>query len=101
MLNNYKQPNKDDLKNEKQLESLYEKLILALDIDKLKILRLYIDLSHGTHDAMKSHAGKPIPIGKCSVCIGSTKNINKRSSNAIKFVASDEVLPQLLWTKNV
>ena len=45
-----------------------KKLILALEIHKLNILKLYIYLSQITHDDMKSHASKPITMGKCSVC---------------------------------
>ena len=81
-------------KIEKQLESLNEKkIILALEIGKLNILNLYIDLSHGTHDSMKRYSVKPITMDKCSVCNCSTKNINTRSSNVIKFVRTDEFMP--------
>jgi hypothetical protein len=96
-------PDTDDWKKlgrvMKRLNSLRE-LVLALKADDTQILKLWIDGSFATHHDMRSHTGGMLSMGKGVTCGTSIKQkLNARSSTETELVGTNDVLPQVLWTR--
>jgi len=98
-----KAPNTDDWK--KLLRVLgYLKgtidLVLTITCKDLSVLNWYIDGSYAVHEDMKGHSGTVLMIGDNVVLSRSNKQkINTRSTTAAEFIAVDDTLPTVQWTK--
>ena len=74
---------------------------LKLTADRTNVVKWWVDGSHGIHPNCRGHTGAAQTLGKGVVYAQSTKQkINTKSSTETELVAVDDVIPQVLWTKN-
>jgi len=60
----------------------------------------FVDAAFAVHRDMKSHTGAVMSMGQGVVCsISSKQKVNSRSSTEAEFIAVDDVLSKVLWTK--
>ena len=75
-------------------------LLLRLSADNLRIQKWWIDASFGTRDNFKSHTGGCMSLGAGAIISVSKKQkLNTKSSTEAELVGVDDVLPQVLWTR--
>ena len=73
-------------------------LVLTLSADNTNILKWYVDASYAVHPNMRSHTGSVLTMGKGAIQAKSVKQkINTKSSTEAELIASDDVMPDLLW----
>ena len=76
-------------------------LPLTLSIDKLCILKTWVDAAFAVHDDMKSHTGSMITLGKGAFHASSKRQkLNTKSSTEAELVGAGDSLPQSIWTAN-
>ena len=98
------QPDMDDWKKlsrvMKYLRGTSE-LKLTLEADNMNVIKWWADGAFAVHNDCKSHTGGIMMIGKGAVYSTSTKQkINTKSSTEAELVAVDDVIGQVIWTRN-
>jgi hypothetical protein len=74
--------------------------VATLSMDDSGVIKWYVDASFVSHKDLKSHTGAVMTLGCGSVCSISTKQkVNSRSSTEAEFIAVDDVISKVLWTK--
>ena len=73
---------------------------ITLKADGSNIIKWYIDAAFAVHPNFKSHTGAVMMMGEGAVQSTSKKQkVNTKSSTESELVSSDDVIPQVLWTK--
>lgn len=76
-------------------------LSLRLEAGSVSVVKLWIDGSFAVHPDMKRHMGGMMTLGRGAVYGTSTRQkLNTCSSTEAELVAVNDVLPQVLWTRN-
>ena len=74
---------------------------LTLKADSENIVKWWVDVSFAVHPDMRSHTGAVMTLGQGAIqSISTEKKVNTRSSTEAELVAVDDVMAQILWTKN-
>ena len=75
-------------------------LLLRLTAHDARVQKWWIDASFGTRDDFKSHTGGCMSLGDGAIISVSKKQkLNTKSSTEAELVGVDDVLPQVLWTR--
>ena len=75
--------------------------VLTLRADGTGTLRWWIDAAFAVHPNMRSHTGATMSMGSGAVqSISKTQKVNTRSSTEAELVAVDDVIAQVVWTRN-
>ena len=93
----------DNKKLDRTLRYLHltSNMVLTLESEGKGIFYWRADGAFAVHDDMRSHTGACGTMGKGSFYSSSTRQkLNTKSSTEAELVAADDVLPQLLWTRN-
>ena len=78
-----------------------EELVLTLEADNMDVIKWWADGAFAVHDDFKSHTGGLMMLGKGAAYSTSTKQkINTKSSTEAELVAVDDVIGQVIWTRN-
>ena len=97
-------PDQDDWKKLCRLLSYLKgtlDLKLTLEANDLSMSKWYADAAFAVHKDYKSHTGGIHTMGKGAIQSISTKQkLNTKSSTEAELVGADDVLGQLLWTRN-
>ena len=76
-------------------------LELTLEAENMNVIKWWADGAFAVHDDYKSHTGGVMMLGKGAVYSTSTKQkINTKSSTEAELVAVDDVIGQVIWTRN-
>jgi hypothetical protein len=76
-------------------------ILLTLERNNLHGIEWWVDASYGCHSDMRSHTGGIMSMGKGATYATSTRQkLNTKSSTEAELVAVNDVLPQIIWTKN-
>ena len=76
-------------------------LVLTLSVDNFNSVKWWVDASYATHHNSRSHTGGTMTMGKGSIFSTSCKQkINARSSTEAELIGINDVVGQILWTKN-
>jgi hypothetical protein len=76
-------------------------LPLVLEADDLGAIKWWVDGAFAVHADMKSHTGAMMSMGKGVAYGASTwQKLNMKSSTEVELVAVDDVMPQIIWTRN-
>jgi hypothetical protein len=76
-------------------------MMLTLERNNLHGIEWWIDASYGCHNDMRSQTGGIMTMGKGATYATSVRQkINTRSSTEAELVAVNDVLPQVIWTRN-
>ena len=99
-----KEPNYDDYKKLAQtMKYLHgtKYLPLILEADNTDCIKWWVDGAFAVHEDMRSHAGTVMSLGKGAAFASSThQKLNTKSSTEAELVAVDDVMPQVIWTRN-
>ena len=77
------------------------KMPLTLKADSVASAKWWVDASYAVHTDMKSHTGGAMSMGQGMIYGTSTRQrINTKSSTEAELVGFNEVLPQVIWTRN-
>jgi hypothetical protein len=75
-------------------------VVTTITMEYSKTIKWYIDAAFGVHKDLKSRTGAIMLLGKGVVSSVSTKQkVNSRSSTEAEFIAVDDIISKLLWTK--
>jgi len=98
-----KNPDGDDLKKLSRVIKYLDgsvDIVLRLSAQAPLVIKWWIDGSFAIHRDMRSHTGGTMTMGYGSIISNSTKQkLNTRSSTEAELVAVDDMMPQVLWTK--
>jgi hypothetical protein len=76
-------------------------IVLTLESDNLQIIKWWVDASFACHHDMRSHTGAIMTLGnKAEYATSKRQKLNTRSSNEGELVAVNDVMSQILWTRN-
>jgi hypothetical protein len=97
------QPNEGDWAKLKKL-LLFLKVtqddVMSMSADDSATIKWMVDAAFAVHPDMKSHTGATLTLGTGVICSVSTKQKrNSRSSTEAEFIAVDDVVSKVLWTK--
>jgi hypothetical protein len=99
-----KDPNTDDYKKlARAMKYLYvtKTLPMRLEADNSGLVSWWIDGSFAVHPNMKSHTGGTMSLGKGSpYSTSKCQKINMKSSMEAELMVVDDVIPQIIWSKN-
>jgi hypothetical protein len=99
-----KAPDTDDYKKLARVIKYLRKnpnLGITLERDTNDSVQWFIDASFGCHNDMKSHTGGIMTLGKGGIyCTSTRQKLNTRSSTESELVGLNDVLPQVIWTRN-
>jgi hypothetical protein len=74
---------------------------LTISIDKMSIIKTWVDASYAIHNDMRSHTGGIIMMGKGALYTKSSKQkINVKSSTEAELVGASDFIPQTIWTNS-
>jgi hypothetical protein len=74
--------------------------VATLSMEDSGIIKWYVDASFALHKDLKNHTGAMMTLGCGSVCsIATQQKVNSRSSTEAEFIAVDNVISKVLWTK--
>ena len=98
------QPDEDDWKKLlrvlKYLRST-KNLTLSIKVDDLLNPKWWADAAFAVHPDMKSHTGGVMMLGSGALqCISKKQRLNTKSSTEAELVGADDVLADVLWTRN-
>jgi hypothetical protein len=99
-----KNPNENDRKKLLRLlgyirETINLKLILSSD--KTAVLKWWTDASFATRADMKSQTGVAMSMGNGAIySLSKKQKLNTKSSTEAELVGADDILPQMIWTRN-
>ena len=75
--------------------------MLTLESDNLNTIYWWVDALFSVHHNAKGHTGGMLSLGKGSIYSASKKQkLNTKSSTEAELVGVDDILPQILWTRN-
>ena len=98
-----KEPDEDDWKKLVRLLRCIKgtlDLTLTLSADNLNILKWWVDGAFAVHPDMRSHTGGSFTMGEGMLVNVSTKQkLVTRSLTEAELVATNDVLPQIIWTR--
>ena len=96
---------KDDWNKLSRLMSYLRKTkdeVLILKCDGKNEVKWWVDAAFAVHPDMKSHTGAVMTMGSGAVqSISKKQKVNTRSSTEAELVATDDVIAQIVWTRNV
>jgi hypothetical protein len=99
-----KAPDTDDYKKLGRVIKYLRKnpnLGITLERDTNDSVQWFIDASFGCHNDMKSHTGGIMTLGKGGIyCTSTRQKLNTRSSTESELIGLNDVLPQVIWTRN-
>lgn len=73
---------------------------LVLSVDKIGVVKWFVDASFAVHPDFKSHTGAVMTMGGGAVTSMSKKQkLNTRSSTSAELVGVDDVMTMILWNK--
>ena len=76
-------------------------LRLQLLVTNFQSVKWWIDASYAFHPQMQSHTGATMTLGRGSISSFSSKQkLNARSSTEAELIAANDILGQVLWTRN-
>ena len=76
-------------------------LELTLQAENLNLVKWWADGAFAVHRDMRSHTGAVMTVGKGAAYATSKKQkLNTKSSTEAELVAVDDVLAQVIWTRN-
>ena len=76
-------------------------LDMTLESDSLNVVKWWADGAFAVHSDCKSHTGAVMSLGKGAAYSTSTKQkLNTKSSTEAELVAVDDVMAQVIWTRN-
>jgi hypothetical protein len=76
------------------------KIMRFLNGTKNSVTMMSVDAAFAVHKDLKSHTGAVMTLGNGAICSISTKQkVNSRSSTEAEFIAADNVVSKVLWTK--
>ena len=97
-------PNTDDYKKLCRVIKYLRHTIdieLNLQCNNPQIIKWWVDASFACHADMRSHTGGIMSLGRGAVYTTSVRQkLNTKSSTEAELVAVNDVLPQILWTRN-
>ena len=71
---------------------------LTLRADSTNIFKWWVDGSYAVHPDMRSQTGGTMSLGKGAIISTSiNQKINTKISKEIELIATDELLPHILW----
>lgn len=74
--------------------------VLTLVSDKTGTITWYLDAAFAVHKDFRSHTGANMTLGAGAIYSVSTKQkVNTRSSTEAEFIAVDDIISKVLWTK--
>ena len=74
---------------------------LTFSLDKLTVVKTWVDASFAPHDDMRSHRGGVIMMGKGALYASSKRQkLTTKSSAEAELVGAGDFLPQTLWTNH-
>ena len=104
MTSKVKKPEHDDFKKLVRLLGYLQGTIdlpLTLGANKTGVVKWWADASYAVRNDMKSQTGGTASLGRGSVISMSKKQkLNTKSSTEAELVAADDVMAQMIWTKN-
>ena len=69
-------------------------------VDKIKIVKCWLDASYEIHTDYRSHIGATISLGWVSVSsMSKRQNLNSRILTEAELIGADDVIPGLLWSR--
>lgn len=76
-------------------------LQLTLEADNSNVVKWWVDAAFAVHHDMKSQSGGAMSLGK-GVAYGSSirQKLNTKSSTEAELVATNDFMPQILWTRH-
>ena len=75
--------------------------VLTLLAKNLNVVKWWVDRPYAVHKDTKSQTGATMLLGRGAIySLSQTRKINTRSSTETELVAADNMLPQVLWSKN-
>ena len=99
-----REPTKDDWNKLNRLMSYLKKTkneVLVLKCDGKNEVKWWVDAAFAVHPDMKSHTGAVMTMGSGAVqAISKKQKVNTRSSTEAELVATDDVIAQVVWTRN-
>jgi hypothetical protein len=97
------EPNEDDWKKLIKIMRFLngtKDSVTMMSIDDSNTIKWYVDAAFAVHKYLKSHTGAVMTFGNGAICSISTKQkVNSRSSTEAEFIAVDDVISKVLWTK--
>jgi hypothetical protein len=97
------EPNEDDWKKLIKIMRFLngtKDSVTMMSIDDSNTIKWYVDAAFAVHKDLKSHTGAVMTLGNGAICSISTKQkVNSRSSTEAEFIAVDDVISKVLWTK--
>ena len=77
-------------------------LPLILQVNRVNVLKWWVDASYAAHDDMLGHTGGTMSIGKdgCRsiIIISKKQKLNKKRSAEAELIGADNAMPHMLWT---
>ena len=78
-------------------------LPLILQVNRVNVLKWWVDASYAAHDDMLGHTGGTMSIGKdgCRsiIIISKKQKLNTKSATEAELIGADDVMTQILWTR--
>jgi hypothetical protein len=97
------EPNEDDWKKLIKIMRFLngtKDSVTMMSIDDSNTIKWYVDAAFAVHKDLKIHTGAVMTLGNGAICSISTKQkVNSRSSTEAEFIAVDDVISKVLWTK--
>ena len=77
-----------------------QEVVTTVSMDESNTIKWYIDAAFGVHKDLKSQTGAVMTLGNGILSSISTKQkVNSRSSTEAEFIAVDDVISKVLWTR--
>jgi Reverse transcriptase (RNA-dependent DNA polymerase) len=99
-----KNPDEDDYKKLKRMLSYIRETItlpLVLSADGTRVIKWWVDASFAVRKEMRSQTGATMSLGSGGIYSMSRKQkLNTTSSTEAELVAADDIMPQMIWTRN-
>ena len=74
--------------------------VLTLSADSIRVVKWWVDGSYACHEDCRSQTGGTMSMGRGSVYNTSPKQkLNTKRSTKTEAVATDDCVPQIMWTK--
>ena len=75
-------------------------ITLIMMVDKLNILKMWVDASYAMHTDYRSHIGATISLGWVSLSsMSKRQKLNSRISTEAELIGADNVIPGFLWSR--
>ena len=75
--------------------------VLRLKSDGTAVVHWYVDASFAVHPDLRSHNGAAMTLGwGCLIAFSCKQKMNTRSSTEAELIAVDDMISDIIWTKN-